>query len=110
MARTSSSSAMTSMRPKLTEESRRGRGEAASPRRIRQCSVARQPAPDDPRELFALILLQEVATALDCGVRLSRAARYVALERAVAAARDRVLVGERGEKRLLPSAQFLPGI
>src|SRR4051794_4032210 len=89
MARTSSSSAMTSLRSNLP---------------------AGQPTPDDPRELFALILLQEVATALDRGVGLSCAARYVALERAVAATRDRVLVGERGEKRLLPGARFLPGI
>jgi hypothetical protein len=51
-----------------------------------------------------------VATALDGGVRLTGATRYVALERAVAAARDRVLIGERGEERLLPRAQRFPRI
>src|SRR3954463_5339812 len=89
MARTSSSSAKTSMRSKL---------------------LARQPAPDDTSELFALVFLQGVTAAHDRRVRLSGAPRHLALERPVAAARDRVLIREGSEERLVPGAQRLPRV
>src|SRR6476469_3367440 len=95
MARTSSSSAMTSMGRKLP-----GRVEL----------LARHPVAHDPRELLAAVFLEKVTAALDGRVRLAGAARYVALERAIAAARDRVLVGECSQERLLPRAECLPGI
>src|SRR5260221_5323469 len=95
MARTSSSSAMTSMRRKLLG----GVGR-----------LARHPVPDDPRELLTLVFLEEVSAALDRRVRLSRAAGHFSLEHAVAAARDRVFVGEGREERLLPGAERLPRV
>src|SRR3954471_14551355 len=68
-----------------------------------------EPARDDPRQLFTAVFLQEVAATFDRRVRLPGATRYVALERGVAAARDRVAVGKRGQERLLERAQRLPG-
>src|SRR3954453_20211839 len=95
MARTSSSSAMTSM-PETT------RGEANL--------LARHPVSDDSRELLALVFLEEVAAARDGGVGLARTPGHVSLERTVAAPCDRVLVGKGGQERLFPRAQHLPRV
>src|SRR5437870_3725531 len=87
MARTSSSSAMTSMRTTL---------------------LAGQPGRDDISELLAAVFLEEVTGAGDGRVRLTGAARHLTLKRVIGTARDRVLVGERGEERLVPRTQCLP--
>src|SRR3990172_2594950 len=71
--------------------------------------LALQPVHDNPRQLLALVLLQEVAGAGDRGVRLTLGARYQLLQDPLAAAGYGVGVAEGGEERLLPAAQRLPG-
>jgi hypothetical protein len=66
------------------------------------------PARDDLRELLTAVFLEEVPAAFDRGVRLTRATRNLALKRAVAAARDRVVIGECGEEGFRERAQGLP--
>src|SRR4051812_22059473 len=63
---------------------------------------------DHGRELGPAILLEEVAAALDGRVRLPGRARDGRLHRPVAAAGDRVLVGERAEERAVEATEHLP--
>src|SRR3954465_7134378 len=63
---------------------------------------------DDGRELGAAVLLEEVAAALDGGVRLPRRARDRRQHRPVATAGDRVLVGERAQERAVEATEYLP--
>ena len=85
-------------------------------RRVRQAqNVTDYPAPvcdeggDDPAELGAGVLLEEVAGVGDGGVVEAAGAGDVLLEDRVHASGDRVGVAERGEERPVPLAQRGPG-
>src|SRR5204862_5914256 len=63
---------------------------------------------DDAGQLLAVVLLEEVAGALDGRVGLTLRARDELLEDAVGATGDRVAVAERAQERPVPLREHLP--
>src|SRR5680860_1416662 len=64
---------------------------------------------DDPGQLLADVLLEEVTTTREGGVVPALGARNLLAKDPIGAGRDRVGVAERGQERRLEVRQHLPG-
>src|SRR4029077_1009197 len=65
---------------------------------------------DQPRELLGLVFLQKMPAMANGGVRLTFGSGNARLEYAVAAARNRVVIGKGCDERFVEALEHAPGL